>query len=90
MVAGDWEKKLDARLRARLARAKETERDAEVSVFVRFRGSANDLAALGLAPRWIAGDIATASVPIARLEALARAPAVVFVEAAGGVGTDTE
>lgn len=90
MSTGAWERKVDHRTRALVARTAAGTADAsqEVNVFVRFVGDPSDLAALGLGVRSVAGDIATASIRIGDIEAVAGSPAVVLLELAQPLGPD--
>lgn len=86
----DAEPKLDHRLRALLARARDDPAlgAEEVRVFVRFSGAAEDLAAAGARVGSVAGDIATAALRVRDLVSFARSPAVRLVEAAGWLSPD--
>jgi len=80
----DWRAKLDHRLRVLLDRRQpdDAENDGQVGVFVRFRGTVDDLIACGLVVRSLAGDIASATLPLSKIESAAMSPAVLFIELA--------
>jgi hypothetical protein len=77
-----WERKADQRLRALVERGGGVEQEDRVDVLVWFKGDESVLAELGLAVRSVAGDVATASLEIAAVPAVAGAPPVRFVELA--------
>jgi hypothetical protein len=86
-AAGAWTGKVDQRIRALVAAAG-GEPGGEVNVFVRFTGDPGDLAALGLTVRSVAGDIASASIPVADIPAAAGSPSVVLLELARPLAPD--
>jgi hypothetical protein len=87
-----WQSKIDHRLRALLARGEERPREADqsVNVFVRFTGPAQALLRYGVTLRTVAGDIATASIPLREIPRVASAPEILFIELARPLGPDVE
>ncbi|HEV7590624.1 MAG TPA: hypothetical protein VGO40_21120 [Longimicrobium sp.] len=87
-MADAAENKLDHRLRALLARARDDTSllDQEIHVFVRFVGRVEELAEAGARVGSVAGDIATAALRVRELPAFSGSPAVRLVEAAGRLG----
>ena len=79
---GEWERKLDHRLKAALDRAARDPQGASrvVSVFVRFLGDVSQLQALGCGVRSVAGDIAIANVRLADVPDIACSPLISFIE----------
>jgi hypothetical protein len=87
--AGSWQRKIDHRLRALIARVPEPERARHrVSILLRFTGSADQLKQLGLEVRSVAGDIATATLVLADAEKIASDPETTFIELAQPLGGD--
>jgi hypothetical protein len=89
-IAEPWEAKLDHHLRAYVARRSgDPAAESEViSVLIRLQGPSDGLRAKGIQLRTMAGDIATASVALHDLPAVAREPAVVFIEMSRPLGPD--
>jgi hypothetical protein len=87
--AGSWQRKIDHRLRALIARVPEPERTQHsVSILLRFIGSVERLKQLGLEVRSVAGDIATATLVLADAKKVASAPEITFIELAQPLGED--
>jgi hypothetical protein len=86
---GWWQRKIDHRLRALIARVPEPERARHrVSILLRFTGNIDRLKPLGLEVRSTAGDIATATLVLADAEKIASDPGVTFIELAQPLGGD--
>ena len=85
-----WERKLDHRLRALLARTPDISARAgqQVHVFIRFGGDPAGLRALGVDLGSVAGDIATASVHLADLPRLAGDSQIAFIELSHSLAPD--
>jgi hypothetical protein len=87
--AAAWQRKIDPRLRALIARIPETDQARyKVSILLRFTGSVDRLKQLGLEVRSVAGDIATATLVLADTAKVASAPEITFIELAQALEED--